>query len=78
VDYSALNGLGNILFFQRELDAAEFFVEAAIQCAAKAGAEYPQPERDLELIRSRRGALPRDRSKNVVAFRNGPHSISYF
>jgi len=30
IDYSALNGLGNILFFQGELDAAEFFVSSAI------------------------------------------------
>jgi hypothetical protein len=38
--YSALNGLGNILLFQGELDAAEFFVSRAINCAKKDGADY--------------------------------------
>jgi hypothetical protein len=53
IDYSALNGLGNILLFQGELDAAEFFVSSAINCAKKDGADYWQAKHDLELIRSR-------------------------
>jgi tetratricopeptide (TPR) repeat protein len=53
VDFSALNGLGNILFFQGELDAAEFFVEKAVECSAKAGVDYNEAKSDLELIRSR-------------------------
>jgi TIR domain len=53
IDCSALNGLGNILLFQGELDAAEFFVISAINCAKKDGADYWQAEHDLELIRSR-------------------------
>ena len=53
IDYSALNGLGNILLFQGELDAAEFFVGSAIQCAKQAGVDYWQAKHDLELIRSR-------------------------
>jgi hypothetical protein len=53
IDYSALNGLGNILLFQGELDAAEFFVSSAIKCAKKDGADYWQAKHDLELIRSR-------------------------
>jgi hypothetical protein len=35
IDYGALNGLGNILLFQGEFDAAEFFVSSAIKCAKK-------------------------------------------
>ena len=40
IDYGALNGLGNILLFQGELDGAEFFVSSAIRCAKKDGADY--------------------------------------
>lgn len=53
IDYNALNGLGNILLFQGELDAAEFFVTSAIKCAKKAGVDYWQAKQDLEVIRSR-------------------------
>src|SRR6266478_1049254 len=53
IDFSALNGLGNILLFQGELDAAEFFVSSAINCARKDGVDYWQAKHDLELIRSR-------------------------
>jgi hypothetical protein len=53
VDYGALNGLGNILLFQGELDAAEFFVSSAIKCAKKDGVDYWQAKDDLDLIRSR-------------------------
>jgi TIR domain len=53
IDYSALNGLGNILLFQGELDAAEFFVGSAINCAKKDGADYWQANHDLKLIRNR-------------------------
>jgi len=53
IDYSALNGLGNILLFQGELDAAEFFVNSAINCAKKDGVDYWQAKDDRELIRSR-------------------------
>jgi len=53
IDYGALNGLGNILLFEGELYAAEFFVERAIQCATNAGVHYTAAEHDLSLIRSR-------------------------
>ena len=53
IDYNALNGLGNILLFQGELDAAEFFVSSAIKCARKEGVDYWQAKQDLEVIRSR-------------------------
>jgi hypothetical protein len=51
-DPSALNGLGNVLFFQRDLYAAEFFHLAAIAAAKKRGmAGYPEAEHDLALVR---------------------------
>lgn len=53
IDYGALNGLGNILFFEGELDAAQFFVGKAIDCAAKVGVNYEEAKNDLRSIRSR-------------------------
>jgi hypothetical protein len=50
-DPSALNGLGNILFFRRDLEAAEFFVLAALREAGRRGYAYPEAEHDLEMIR---------------------------
>jgi len=50
-DPSALNGLGNILFFRRDLDAAEFFHIAALAAAKRQGIAYPAAEHDLELVR---------------------------
>jgi TIR domain len=50
-DPSSLNGLANVLFFGRDLDAAEFFTRAAIANASKRGqASYPDAEHDLEMI----------------------------
>jgi hypothetical protein len=53
IDYSALNGVGNILLFEGELSAAEFFVGRAIAEAAKDGIDYQNAKNDLEVIRSR-------------------------
>jgi hypothetical protein len=50
-DPSALNGLGSILMFRRDLDAAEFFVLAAIAQVERLNTHYPEAEADLELIR---------------------------
>jgi Flp pilus assembly protein TadD len=50
-DPSALNGLGNILIFRRDLDAAEFFILAAIAAADRQGYPYEEAEHDLELVR---------------------------
>jgi hypothetical protein len=51
-DPSGLNGLGSVLINERELDAAEFFVLAAIRSAEQRGmAGYPAAEHDLALIR---------------------------
>ncbi len=48
---SALNGLGNILFYRRDLEAAEFFTLAAIAAATRLGHPYPEAEQDLLLVR---------------------------
>jgi len=53
IDYGALNGFGNILLFEGELNAAEFFVERAIEEAAKDGVDYQDAKHDLEVIRNR-------------------------
>ena len=51
-DPSALNGLGSILTFQRELRAAEFFILAAIRAAEAQGiTEYEAAQHDLALVR---------------------------
>jgi TIR domain len=55
-DPSSLNGLGNILFFRRDLDAAEFFHVAALAAAKRKGFAYPAAEHDLELVRQYKGA----------------------
>lgn len=50
-DPSGLNGLGSVLILERELDAAQFFVEAAVRAAKAQGmASYPAAEDDLKLI----------------------------
>ncbi len=51
-DPSPLNGLGSILMLQRDLDAAEFFILAAIRAANRRGmSSYPAAENDLETVR---------------------------
>lgn len=49
-DPSGLNGLGSILFFERDLNAAEFFQRAAIAQAKQRGQDYPAAEHDLEMV----------------------------
>jgi hypothetical protein len=51
-DYSALNGLGSILFYEREFDAAEFFIRRALLLAEKSGVDYPAATHDLQLVQS--------------------------
>ena len=61
-DESAINGLGNILFFERELDAAEFFHGRAADLHLKrTGQRYEAAEHDLEMVREfkRRQAQPK-------------------
>jgi hypothetical protein len=50
-DPEALNGLGTILTFIRDLEAAEFFIVAAIAEAKRRGISYPAAEHDLALVR---------------------------
>lgn len=55
-DYEALNGLGSVLTFERELDAAEFFILEAIRLAKEDGIDpYPAAEADLALVRWYKG-----------------------
>jgi hypothetical protein len=49
-DPSALNGLGSILMFERELDAAEFFQRRAIDIVKRSGGNYEAAQHDLDLI----------------------------
>jgi TIR domain-containing protein len=51
-NYSALNGLGSILFYERELDAAEFVIRRAILLAETAGVNYPAAQHDLQLVQT--------------------------
>ena len=64
-DYSALNGLGNILLFEGELAAAEFFVERAIEWAERDGVRYEDAIHDLSVIRSRGRAPETSRPPDV-------------
>lgn len=50
IDNSALNGLGSILIFERDLDAAEFFIRRAISLAQKEGIDYSAADQDLAMI----------------------------
>jgi hypothetical protein len=49
-DANAVNGLGSILFYELELDAAEFFQRRAIELMRAAGSSYYAAEHDLEMI----------------------------
>jgi hypothetical protein len=46
-DPSSLNGLGSVLLLERELNAAEFFIQRAIKLA---GGHYREAEHDLKLV----------------------------
>jgi tetratricopeptide (TPR) repeat protein len=54
-DPESLNGLGNIFFFKRDLDAAEFFHRAALAEAKRRNLSYPAAEHDLALVRRFKG-----------------------
>lgn len=58
LDFSALNGLGNILLFEGEHEAALFFVERAIEIAKKMGVDYAEAKSDRQLILTRMGKSP--------------------
>ena len=48
-DPAALNGVGSILLFERELDAAAFFQRCALKSAKRLGFDYPEARQDLQL-----------------------------
>ena len=48
-DAGALNGLGSILFFEREHEAAEFFQRRAIELVKREGLDYTAAEEDLKM-----------------------------
>jgi tetratricopeptide (TPR) repeat protein len=56
LDFSAVNGLGNVLLFEGDLEAALFFVERAIELARNAGVEYEEAKNDRQVILNRMGA----------------------
>ena len=49
-DPAALNGLGSILWLRDDLDAAEFFVQRALERAQEEGITYSYAEEDLKNI----------------------------
>lgn len=62
IDPSSLNGLANVLFFERELDAAEFFCQRAITLAKKqTGKDYYEAIHDLQMIQHyKRVSMPKN------------------
>ena len=48
-DEDAINGIGTILFYERELRAAAFFQRRAIELAKRSGRNYEAAEQDLQL-----------------------------
>jgi len=50
LDASALNGLGSILIYERDYEAAAFFIRKAIALAAKEGIDYTAAKHDLAQI----------------------------
>ena len=57
-DYSALNGIGSILFYERDLDAAEFFIRRALLLADRDGVQYPEAQHDLQMVQAVRARDP--------------------
>lgn len=49
-DLSAINGLGSILFYELELDAAEFFIRKAIDLAKQQKMTYTAAKHDLDMV----------------------------
>ncbi len=49
-DLSAINGLGSILFYELELDAAEFFIRKAIDLAKQQKQSYAAAKHDLAMV----------------------------
>jgi hypothetical protein len=58
LDLSAINGLGSILVYERELDAAEFFIRRAIELTKRTGGDYKEAQHDLDLVLYYKGLSP--------------------
>ena len=58
-DYSALNGRGSSLVYERDLDAAEFFNRRALALAKQAGVRYQEAEHDLAMVLAWKARNPR-------------------
>lgn len=63
-DPSALNGIGSILILRGELDAAEFYVQRAIERAKADGTVYGEAQQDLKIIQ----LLKRQRDDQLAAY----------
>jgi tetratricopeptide (TPR) repeat protein len=63
LDPSALNGLGSILIYERELDAAEFYVRRAIELS---GGHYPAAEHDLKMTLYYRSQQALQKQRNAA------------
>ena len=50
-DSSALNGVGSVLIYRRDIDAAEFFILRAIDQSKRDGIPYDAARHDLDMIR---------------------------
>lgn len=61
-DMNSINGLGSILIYRRELDAAEFFVRRSLFHAKKKNVSYSAAEHDLKLIESIKRQMVRQES----------------
>jgi hypothetical protein len=64
-DLSAVNGLGNILFFRRDICASEFFHERAVLLANARGQTYHAAEHDLKMVRAHIAAAERRQGRNL-------------
>lgn len=63
----ALNGIGNVFFYERELDAAIFFARAALACAPQHGhGSYSAAENDLEMYRRFKAASEQREQRRPV------------
>jgi hypothetical protein len=66
-DYEALNGLGSILVYERDLDAAEFFIRRALYLADAAGVDYQAAKQDLQLIQWFKARAPAGRPRGALS-----------
>lgn len=68
----ALNGIGNVLFFERDLAAAEFYISSALKQARSQRLQTESIEHDLALVRSHRAREDRPRLAPARAVEEAP------